>query len=58
MAMADMQTGPVPDIDAVAMGRLRDQALAETEAQLAAPNPHGTDMQLPRPLLEDGGLGS
>jgi hypothetical protein len=57
--MADMRPPrPVPDIDPVAAGARRDADLAEIEQALAAKNPHALDMALPRPLLDDGGLGS
>jgi hypothetical protein len=51
--MAD--TGPVPDVAPVSEGSLRDAALAEIEAQLAAANPHAADMDLPPALTQDGG---
>jgi hypothetical protein len=51
--MAD--AGPAPEVDPVAMGRLRDAALAEVGAQLSAPNPHLGEMVLPGALLDDGG---
>jgi hypothetical protein len=55
--MADTSSaGPARDVDPVAMGRVRDAGLAVTMAQLAAPNPHGTDMDLPAALTDDGGM--
>jgi hypothetical protein len=50
--MADI--GPVPDIDPVAMGRLRDAALDEIVAALNGPNPVWHDMGLPPALTCDG----
>jgi hypothetical protein len=50
-----MADGLVPDVDAVAMGRLRHTELAAIEAQLNGPNPHVGDMDLPPALTEDGG---
>ena len=43
------------DTDPVAMGRLRDAALDAIVAQLAGPNPHPADMNLPPALTQDGG---
>lgn len=57
--MAD--TGPVASGSTFDAGQdWRDQRaayLAEFIAGLATTNPHQNDMSLPRPLLEDGGLG-
>lgn len=49
-----MASGEVPDIDPVAMGRLKDAELAQIIDQMNAPNPALTDMNLPPGLLEDG----
>jgi hypothetical protein len=54
--MADV--GPAGSVDPVQEGRQKDAELAETEAALAARNPHGIDMNLPPALMDDGGLGS
>jgi hypothetical protein len=54
--MADV--GPVPDIDPVAMGRLRDADLGAIMATLNGPNPCWQDMNLPPALTCDGAGGT